>query len=110
MINKKNRRNLLSFALLILLIGACFSFLFTTKLAYAIENDEIIASDEGYLATDSDSVIRWFESSYPSHFRAIFSKFKLKIALLAVLFPLLTSKLWGELWGKCGALFVSYNA
>ena len=33
-------------------------------------------------ATDSDSVIRWFESSYPSQNRAIFSDFLLKIALL----------------------------
>ena len=32
--------------------------------------------------TDSDSVIRWFESSYPSQNRAIFSDFLLKIALL----------------------------
>ena len=30
----------------------------------------------------SDSVIRWFESSYPSQNRAIFSDFLLKIALL----------------------------
>ncbi len=60
----------------------------------------------GFLSFEkaSDSVIRWFESSYPSQFRAIFSVFRLKIAFFAVLFPLLTSKLWGKLWGKCGVV------
>ena len=41
------------------------------------KNDDFLRSQFA-----SDSVIRWFESSYPSQNRAIFSDFLLKIALL----------------------------
>ena len=53
--------------------------------------------------TDSDSVIRWFESSYPSHRRYILCNIVDICTRYGALFfvrKLLCKKLWGSLWGK----------
>ena len=53
--------------------------------------------------TDSDSVIRWFESSYPSHRRYILCNIVDIYTRYSALFfvrKLLCKKLWGSLWGK----------
>ena len=53
--------------------------------------------------TDSDSVIRRFESSYPSHRRYILCNIVDICTRYSALFfvrKLLCKKLWGELWGE----------
>ena len=53
--------------------------------------------------TDSDSVIRWFESSYPSHRRYILCNIVDICTRYSALFfvrKLLCKKLWGGLWGE----------
>ena len=56
-------------------------------------------------ATDSDSVIRWFESSYPSHWRYILCNIVCiytRYSVLFIAYKLLCRKLWGSCGVNCG--------
>ena len=59
-------------------------------------------------ATDSDSVIRVFESLRPSHFWAVFSDFQLKTARFLT-FDITPFSRLGDNWGKIGGRARSFQ-